>query len=86
MSIDDQSPVNGNSHENEVEPPPQSFGSNVKEVKFGAFDHSGIPLEREEWPVLIIGSSMVGMMTGLLLGYHGYGMNKSWRNSFLTRR
>ncbi|KAJ4351121.1 uncharacterized protein N0V89_006460 [Didymosphaeria variabile] len=71
MPIDNQSPVQRDSHENKVEPPPQSFGSNVKEVIFGAFDHSGIPLEEEEWPVLIIGSSMVGMMTGLLLGYHG---------------
>lgn len=39
--------------------------------EFGAFDHSEIPLEPEEWPVIIIGSSMVGMTLGVLLGYHG---------------
>ncbi|KAJ4319011.1 hypothetical protein N0V94_004148 [Neodidymelliopsis sp. IMI 364377] len=71
MSVDDQNLVNGDDLEREVKPPPQSFGSDVKEVEFGDFDHSGIPFEKEEWPVLIIGSSMVGMMTGLLLGYHG---------------
>lgn len=36
------------------------------------FDHSEIPLEADEIPVVIIGSSMVGMFMGLLLGYHGY--------------
>lgn len=51
--------------------PPKSFGSNARDVVFGDFDHSAIPLEAEEWPVIIIGSSMIGMMTGLLLGYHG---------------
>ncbi|KAH0403046.1 hypothetical protein KCU89_g2529, partial [Aureobasidium melanogenum] len=35
------------------------------------FDHSNIPLEADEIPVIIIGSSMVGMFMGLLLGYHG---------------
>ncbi|KAI5195485.1 hypothetical protein E4T39_08203 [Aureobasidium subglaciale] len=35
------------------------------------FDHSGIALEVDEIPVIIIGSSMVGMFMGLLLGYHG---------------
>ncbi|KAG9659481.1 hypothetical protein KCU64_g3827, partial [Aureobasidium melanogenum] len=35
------------------------------------FDHSNIPLETDEIPVIIIGSSMVGMFMGLLLGYHG---------------
>ncbi|RBQ78539.1 hypothetical protein FVER14953_07732 [Fusarium verticillioides] len=39
--------------------------------EFGSFDHSNIPLEPEEWPVIIIGSSMVGMTLGVLLGYHG---------------
>ncbi|CVK96623.1 related to phenol 2-monooxygenase [Fusarium mangiferae] len=39
--------------------------------EFGTFDHSEIPLEPEEWPVIIIGSSMVGMTLGVLLGYHG---------------
>ncbi|PNP73220.1 hypothetical protein FNYG_13445 [Fusarium nygamai] len=39
--------------------------------KFETFDHSEIPLEPEEWPVIIIGSSMVGMTLGVLLGYHG---------------
>ncbi|KAH7024240.1 FAD binding domain-containing protein [Ilyonectria destructans] len=38
---------------------------------FGDFDSSSIPLEKEEWPVVIMGSSLVGMMTGLLFGYHG---------------
>ncbi|KAK4936728.1 hypothetical protein LTR10_022452 [Elasticomyces elasticus] len=37
----------------------------------GDFDHSQIPLAEEQWPVIIIGSSMVGKMLGLLLGYHG---------------
>jgi hypothetical protein len=35
------------------------------------FDHSQIPMADEEWPVIIIGSSMVGKALGLLLGYHG---------------
>lgn len=52
--------------------PPHSFDNNAKDVQFGDFDHTDIPLEAEEWPIIIIGSSMVGMMTGLLLGYHGY--------------
>jgi hypothetical protein len=38
---------------------------------FKDFDCSSIPLESEEWPVIIIGSGMTGLMTGLLLGYHG---------------
>ncbi|KAJ9653206.1 hypothetical protein H2201_009166 [Coniosporium apollinis] len=38
---------------------------------FQEFDHSSISLEKEEWPVVIIGSSMVGMTLGVLLGYHG---------------
>lgn len=38
---------------------------------FRDFDHSSIILEKEEWPVIILGSSLVGMVTGLLLGYHG---------------
>ncbi|KAL1611041.1 hypothetical protein SLS59_000678 [Nothophoma quercina] len=67
MSIGDRKAANGDA----VGMPPQSFGSHEKDVKFGDFDHSNIPFEREEWPVVIIGSSMVGMMTGLLLGYHG---------------
>lgn len=36
-----------------------------------AYDHSSIPFEQDEIPVIIIGSSMVGMFMGLLLGYHG---------------
>ncbi|GME47295.1 FAD binding domain-containing protein [Neofusicoccum parvum] len=35
------------------------------------FDHSQIPLEKEEWPVIVIGSSMVGMSLQLMLGFHG---------------
>ncbi|KAH7142323.1 FAD binding domain-containing protein [Fusarium sp. MPI-SDFR-AT-0072] len=38
---------------------------------FKEFNHTNIPLEPEEWPVIIIGSSMVGMTLGVLLGYHG---------------
>ncbi|KAK5059694.1 hypothetical protein LTR84_009577 [Exophiala bonariae] len=38
---------------------------------YNEFDHSKIPFEDEEWPVIIIGSSMVGKSLGLLLGYHG---------------
>lgn len=52
--------------------PPKTFDDDTKDTNFGDFDHSNIALEAEEWPVIIIGSSMVGMMTGLLLGYHGY--------------
>ncbi|UPX20210.1 uncharacterized protein EKO05_0010450 [Ascochyta rabiei] len=70
MSIDPVVP-DGGQNGNGVEPPPQSFDDNAEHVEFGSFDHSEIPLEKEEWPVIIIGSSMVGMMTGLLLGYHG---------------
>lgn len=64
--------------------PPRSFGDNAKEVQFGDMDHSHIPFEEEEWPVVIIGSSMVGMMTGLILGYHGYfAVQDYWSNSVL---
>lgn len=43
----------------------------ARDIVFGDFDHSSIPLEKEEYPVIIMGSSLVGMLTGLLLGYHG---------------
>jgi len=46
-------------------------GANRTLFEFGEFDHSNIQLEAEEIPVIIIGSSMVGMFMGLLLGYHG---------------
>lgn len=46
-------------------------GMNRTLFEFGDFDHSNIPFEAEEIPVIIIGSSMVGMFMGLLLGYHG---------------
>lgn len=68
MSTSDEKKTNGGA----VGVPPRSFESKEKDVIFGDFDHSNIPFEDEEWPVVIIGSSMVGMMTGLLLGYHGY--------------
>ncbi|KAH6997373.1 FAD binding domain-containing protein [Ilyonectria destructans] len=45
--------------------------SNLKRDKFSEIDYSNIPLEKEQWPVIIIGSSMVGKTLGLLLGYHG---------------
>lgn len=77
MSTVSQSQTSRSEHGYEVRRPPQSFGGDVKEVEFGAFDHSGIPLDEEEWPVAIIGSSMVGMMTGILLGYHGYGYKQA---------
>ncbi|CAJ0553068.1 Ff.00g115800.m01.CDS01 [Fusarium sp. VM40] len=38
---------------------------------FEDFDHSSIPFEKETWPVIIVGSSMVGMTLGVLLGFHG---------------
>lgn len=44
---------------------------NTSKYAFKDFDHSHIPLEKDGWPVIIIGSSMVGKMLGLLLGYHG---------------
>ena len=45
--------------------------ANLAKDKFTSIDHANIPLENEEWPVIIIGSSMVGKTLGLLLGYHG---------------
>ncbi|KAJ4246083.1 hypothetical protein NW762_013828 [Fusarium torreyae] len=45
--------------------------ANLAKDKFTPINHSSIPLEKEEWPVIIIGSSMVGKTLGLLLGYHG---------------
>lgn len=47
--------------------------SSLKKSAFSykGFDHSKIPFADEQWPVIIIGSSMVGKMLGLLLGYHG---------------
>ncbi|KAI5204384.1 hypothetical protein AUEXF2481DRAFT_27223 [Aureobasidium subglaciale EXF-2481] len=39
--------------------------------EFQSFDHATIPFKDEEIPVIIIGSSMVGMFMGLLVGYHG---------------
>ena len=47
-------------------------GPRRTDFDFSDFDHSEIPLEEEKWPVIIIGSSMVGMALGLLLGYWGY--------------
>ncbi|KAF3044654.1 hypothetical protein E8E12_007617 [Didymella heteroderae] len=58
-------------HEHAGSWPPKPLNNDAKDVQFGDFDHADVPLEAEEWPVIIIGSSMVGMMTGLLLGYHG---------------
>lgn len=43
-----------------------------------AYDHSHIPMEQDENPVIIIGSSMVGMFMGLLLGYHGLAQHFHW--------
>ncbi|KAI8711052.1 FAD-binding-3 domain-containing protein [Fusarium sp. LHS14.1] len=42
-----------------------------RDLVFGDFDHSSVPLEPDQFPVIIMGSSLVGMLTGLLLGYHG---------------
>ena len=67
MFVDDQDERNGEA----AGVPPRSFESNENDVLFGDFDHSDIPFEDEEWPVVIIGSSMVGMMTWLLLGFTG---------------
>ncbi|KAI9690447.1 MAG: hypothetical protein M1822_009410 [Bathelium mastoideum] len=46
-------------------------GSGRTYFTFGNYDHAKIPFEEDEPPVIIIGSSMVGMFMGLLLGYHG---------------
>ncbi|CEJ60603.1 hypothetical protein PMG11_09172 [Penicillium brasilianum] len=46
-------------------------GAQHTEFSFGDFDHSNIPLEEKRWPVIIIGSSMVGMTLSILLGYYG---------------
>lgn len=46
-------------------------GAKRTEFDFGEFDHQNIPLEEEKWPVIIIGSSMVGMSLSFLLGYFG---------------
>ncbi|VUC32392.1 unnamed protein product, partial [Clonostachys rosea] len=45
--------------------------SNLSKDKFTPIEHSNIPFEEDEWPVIIIGSSMVGKTLSLLLGYHG---------------
>ena len=39
---------------------------------FESINHSITPFEDASLPVIIIGSSMVGMFMGILLGYHGY--------------
>lgn len=39
---------------------------------FESINHSITPFEDASPPVIIIGSSMVGMFMGILLGYHGY--------------
>lgn len=46
-------------------------GATRTEFDYASFDHSTIPLEEEEYPVIIVGSSMVGMSLGILLGYCG---------------
>lgn len=56
---------------NQVDDTIPIIGSRKTEFDFKDFDHSAIPLEKEQWPVIIIGSSMVGMTLGVLLGYHG---------------
>lgn len=47
-------------------------GSRRTTFDFESIDHSSIPFEDASPPVTIIGSSMVGMFMGILLGYHGY--------------
>ena len=48
-------------------------GSRRTTFGFNLIDHSSIPFEdAASPPVIIIGSSMVGMFMGILLGYHGY--------------
>ncbi|KAF7536941.1 hypothetical protein G7054_g4097 [Neopestalotiopsis clavispora] len=46
-------------------------GSQRTITQFCDVDTSNIPLEAERWPVAIIGSSMIGMTLGALLGFHG---------------
>ncbi|KAJ5547314.1 hypothetical protein N7494_004899 [Penicillium frequentans] len=46
-------------------------GAQRTDFNFDDLDHKNIPLEEKEWPVIIIGSSMVGMTLSILLGYHG---------------
>jgi hypothetical protein len=46
-------------------------GPQRTEFSFGKFDQQNIFLEEKEWPVIIIGSSMVGMALSILLGYYG---------------
>jgi hypothetical protein len=46
-------------------------GAGKARVELNNFDHASLPFEEEEWPVIIIGSSMVGMALGVLLGFHG---------------
>ncbi|SCV36754.1 related to phenol 2-monooxygenase [Fusarium fujikuroi] len=67
-SEDDYSSRNGPSQFDDTIPMTQNQRTLFE---FGTFDHLEIPLEPEEWPVIIIGSSMVGMTLGVLLGYHG---------------
>lgn len=45
-------------------------GATKTEFDFGPFDHSNLPIT-EHLPVVIIGSSMVGMSLGVFLGYYG---------------
>lgn len=46
-------------------------GGQRTEFDFDDFDHSGIPFEKDELPVAVIGSSMIGMSLQLFLGFHG---------------
>ncbi|KAM6509531.1 hypothetical protein FALCPG4_017182 [Fusarium falciforme] len=46
-------------------------GGQRTEFDFDDFDHSNIPFEKDELPVVVIGSSMIGMSLQLFLGFHG---------------
>ncbi|ETS73510.1 hypothetical protein PFICI_14456 [Pestalotiopsis fici W106-1] len=46
-------------------------GSQRTITQFIKIDASNIPFEPERWSVVIIGSSMIGMTLGALLGFHG---------------
>ena len=55
-------------------------GSQRTITQFCDVDTSNIPLEAERWPVAIIGSSMIGMTLGALLGFHGCGPPRTLHN------
>ncbi|KAF4552361.1 FAD-binding domain-containing protein 48 [Elsinoe fawcettii] len=64
--------TNGNHTVSQIDDTIPLSGSQRTTFRFDPnFDAPPIPLESQTWPVMIIGSSMVGMTMGVCLGYHG---------------